>query len=473
MTPPQKPPQNGVNEPIGVSALTRQIKRLLETQVDRVCVEGEISNFKGRSGGHWYFLLKDERATIRVTMFKRQNHRVKFEVTDGLEVVLFGRLSVYEPQGSYQIVVERMEPVGLGALQARFEQLKARLADEGLFAADAKKPLPFLVSRVGIVTSESGAALRDMLKVLRRRRPRLYVLLAPAKVQGPGAASQIAGAIRRLNEHTLDVIIVGRGGGSLEDLWAFNEEIVARSIAASRIPVVSAVGHETDYTLADFAADLRAPTPSAAAELVVTVSESELRAQLAALKRRLWKQVELGFERRQQRVTDLRGRLKDPRRVLADFRMRVDDNHWRVERSLRARLALMRRQTDACSRALMAHSPASELAARRRVLEALEARFVVALDKKVRVLSSRFSNAVARLEALSPLQVLGRGYAIARDASGAVVRSTADVSPGQALRIMLVDGEVNVVVRENAGRPRPGRSRKRNPSETDQGKLPL
>ena len=266
----QKLPEEESQHVFTVSELTRGIRSILEQAFDTVWVEGEISNYVLAQSGHAYFSLKDETSQVRCVFFKGNRIRVKFDPEDGDQVLLFGRVNVYEPRGEYQIVVEAMEPRGLGALQKAFEQLKAKLEKEGLFDEAHKQALPEFPWKIGIVTSPTGAAIRDLLNVLHRRNPRVSVVLAPAKVQGEGAAEEIAQAIRDLNTlEELDVLIVGRGGGSIEDLWAFNEEVVARAIHESKLPVVSAVGHEIDFTISDFVADLRAPTPSAAAELVV------------------------------------------------------------------------------------------------------------------------------------------------------------------------------------------------------------
>src|SRR6185436_7887551 len=273
--------------PLSVSELTASIRTNLEKSFASIWVEGEISNFHKHSSGHWYFTLKDELAQLRAVCYRSSNQRIRFRPEDGLLLRARGRLTVYEPKGEYQLIAETLEPAGAGALQLAFEQTKARLQSEGLFATELKRAIPLFPRRIGIVTSPTGAAIRDILHVISRRTRTVHVLFAPARVQGEGAAHEVVRAIKFLNEHHaggggIDVIIVGRGGGSVEDLWAFNEEVVARAIRSSAIPVISAVGHETDFTIADFAADLRAPTPSAAAE-IVAAHEAELCSRLAAL----------------------------------------------------------------------------------------------------------------------------------------------------------------------------------------------
>src|SRR6059058_3477266 len=285
-------------QPVTVSELTASIRGALEKRFASVWVEGENSNFRAQNSGHWYFTLKDEFAQLRSACYRSSNQRIRFRPEDGLQVRARGRLSVYEPKGEYQLIVEALEPVGAGALQLAFEQTKARLLAEGLFATELKRAIPIFPRRIAVVTSPSGAALRDIINVISRRTRSVHLLVAPARVQGDGAAGEIARAIRFLNEHHarvsqesgIDVIIVGRGGGSIEDLWAFNEEVVARAIRASMIPVISAVGHETDFTIADFAADLRAPTPSAAAELVAA-REDEIAALIEGLARDMLRAV--------------------------------------------------------------------------------------------------------------------------------------------------------------------------------------
>lgn len=293
-----------------VSELTRNIRTLLEGQFPEAWVSGEVSNFRPHSSGHFYFSLKDDKAYLNAVMFRGANSKLAFKMEDGLEVICHGRISVYEARGQYQIVVDHIEPKGIGALQLAFEQLKKKLQAEGLFDPARKKSLPFLPRKIGVVTSPTGAAIRDILNILGRRFPSVDLLLVPVPVQGEGAAEAIAQAIRLLNEREdMDVMIVGRGGGSTEDLWAFNEEIVARAIFASKIPIVSAVGHEIDFTIADFVADVRAPTPSAAAELVVP-NRSDLLSQVSKLKRRLFQGVQQDFPNWFQRVDDWRSRLE-------------------------------------------------------------------------------------------------------------------------------------------------------------------
>src|SRR5881392_3322538 len=310
-----------------VSQLTEQLRVLLEERFPAVWVEGEISNFRSYGSGHAYFTLKDADAQLRCVIFRTRAQRIRFQPADGLHVVAFGSVEVYAQRGEYQLVIELLEPRGLGALQLAFEQLKERLAAEGLFDARRKRPLPRFPRKIGIVTSPSGAAIRDMLRVIGRRFGEIHIVLAPARVQGDGAAAEVAQGIRELNAlGGVDVIIVGRGGGSLEDLWAFNDEMLARTIAASKIPVISAVGHEVDYTIADFVADVRAATPSNAAELVVKEKRAVADA-LGELSRRLIRAMSRRLAAQRDRLETIRERrvLTDPRRPLRELSRRVDE----------------------------------------------------------------------------------------------------------------------------------------------------
>ncbi|MBI5190888.1 MAG: exodeoxyribonuclease VII large subunit [Nitrospirae bacterium] len=390
--------------PVTVSELTRNIKTMLESGFPDVWVSGEITNLRIPSSGHIYLTLKDRDAQIKAVFFRQSARFLKFVPEDGLEVTVRGHLSVYELRGEYQIIVEYMEPRGLGALQLAFLQLKEKLEKEGLFDPARKRPLPRFPKRVGVVTSPTGAAVRDILKVLRRRAPGVQVVIAPASVQGEAAPAEIAKAIADLNGlGGLDVMIVGRGGGSIEDLAAFNTEAVARAIAASGIPVISAVGHETDFTIADFVSDLRAPTPSAAAEIVAR-SEEELKDALENMGRRMVYSVG-------HRLKLLRSRLDSEARALPDIRRTVREKMQRVD-DFSARLA---------------RSAAYDMRSRR----------------------DRLSGIAARLDTLSPLAPLSRGFAVATALPGGeVVRSAGRLSPGDRLRLRFIDGEADCRVED-------------------------
>jgi exodeoxyribonuclease VII large subunit len=401
-------------KPLTVSQLTNSIRIALESRFAAVWVEGEISNFKAHSSGHWYFTLKDSNAQLRAKCFRSTNTRIRFRPTDGLHVRARGKLSLYAPRGEYELVVEALDPVGAGALRIAFEQLRDRLNAEGLFAKELKRPLPVFPRRVGIVTSPTGAAIRDILNVISRRTRTVHVLFSPAKVQGDLAGPQIAHAIRFINlyheralregrtDDLVDVLIVGRGGGSTEDLWAFNTEEVARAIRKSAIPVISAVGHETDFTIADFVADFRAPTPSAAAE-IVAAREDQLCSTLEHMGRQLVRLTRF-------KIVDLRARV----------------------------------QEQALSHAF--DEVKSRLTNARRRFETASAACDAAIDTKIQQGRERLALAAASLDALSPLGVLQRGYAIAQDASGKLVRDAAAVNVGDEVNVRLAKGRLSARV---------------------------
>ncbi len=401
-------------KPLTVSQLTNSIRITLESRFASVWVEGEISNFKDHSSGHWYFTLKDENAQLRAKCFRSANTRIRFRPANGLKVRARGKLSLYAPRGEYELVVDALDPVGAGALRIAFEQLRDRLQAEGLFAKELKRPLPVFPRRVGIVTSPTGAAIRDILNVISRRTRTVHVLFSPARVQGDLAGPDIARAIRFINQYheralaegreadLVDVLIVGRGGGSTEDLWAFNQEEVARAIRKSTIPVISAVGHETDFTIADFAADVRAATPSAAAE-IVAAREDQICSALANLGRQLVRLTRF-------RIVDLRSRVQE---------QALSQAFDEVKSQLTAARSRFNAASDACNSAM---------------------------EIKVQDGRERLALAAASLDALSPLGVLQRGYAIAQDASGKLLRDAASVTPGDAMSVRLAKGKLNARV---------------------------
>jgi exodeoxyribonuclease VII large subunit len=401
-------------KPLTVSELTNSIRISLESRFQSVWVEGEISNFKDHSSGHWYFTLKDQNAQLRAKCFRSTNTRIRFRPANGLKVRARGKLSVYVPRGEYELVVDALDPVGAGALRVAFEQLRDRLQAEGLFARELKRPLPVFPRRVGIVTSPTGAAIRDILNVISRRTRTVHVLFSPARVQGDLAGPDIARAIRFINQYheralrdgrtadLVDVLIVGRGGGSTEDLWAFNTEEVARAIRKSVIPVISAVGHETDFTIADFVADLRAPTPSAAAELVAK-REDEICSSLDHLGRQMNRLM-------RYRIVDLRTHV----------------------------------QKHALSHAF--DEVKSQLRNARRRYDAASAACTGVVEASVQEARERLGRAAVSLDALSPLAVLQRGYAIAQDAAGKPVRDAESVNPGDEIRVRLAKGSLQTRV---------------------------
>jgi len=434
-----------------VAELTAAIRGVLEMSFDTVWLEGEISGYKVAQSQHAYFNLKDDRAQIRCVMFRGVRAGLKFEPADGDQVLLFGRVSVYEARGEYQIIAETMEPRGLGALQKAYEQLKAKLEAEGLFDPARKKPLPEFPWNIGVVTSPTGAAVRDILNILRRRNPKVSVLLYPVRVQGEGAAAEIAEGIRALNQYPgLDLLIVGRGGGSIEDLWAFNEETVARAIYESRLPVVSAVGHEVDYTIADFVADLRAPTPSAAAELAVPVL-AETVATLRDLTRCLLAAVTWEIDDRRDRLRGLIERrfFREPRRILETSAQRLDEWTGRLLRGLSQWVAVQRQRLKATVRHLIAASPENSAAQVKIRLQGLDHLLVRLMLTRVQMERERFDGLVKNLAALSPLNVLGRGYSLATDEeTGRVIKDCRQVKPGDLIRLRLSRGQLDCTVED-------------------------
>lgn len=405
-----------------VSQLNKKIRGLLEGRFETVWLKAEISNFKAHPSGHFYFSLKDSSAQISAVMFRGFNSTLKFRPEDGLEVLVRGKITVYEPRGNYQIVCETMDPVGTGALLQAFEQLKKKLELEGLFDSKRKRPIPQLPKHIGLVTSSSGAALRDMLNVLGRRYRMGQITLIPCAVQGEKAPREIVQAIELANQvQDLEVLIVGRGGGSIEDLWAFNDENVARAIAASRIPIISAVGHEVDFTIADFVADLRAPTPSAAAELVAK-SAVDLELQVSKLKRSLHFAFGSKLTRLKERLNGLQRMLVDPRRRLEDANLRLDDLIDRLERAI------------------------IESIERTEVhLELLSERLVRRTEKQLERPKAQLLKAATLLDGLSPLRVLDRGYAMVQS-QGKVVSSAGQVQVGDSLVVRLAQGELQARV---------------------------
>jgi len=433
-----------------VTELSREIKGMLEGKFPDVWVAGEVSNFRAAGSGHYYFTLKDANAQLRAICFRNQARYLKFKPQDGISVIARGRLGVYEARGEYQLYVELLEPAGLGALQLAFEQLKARLAAEGLFDPARKKPLPLLPRTVGIVTSPAGAAIGDILRVLRRRFPNMNALLYPAKVQGEGAAQEIAAGIEYLNRHALvDVLIVGRGGGSLEDLWAFNEEVVARAITASRIPTISAVGHETDFTIADFVADLRAPTPSAAAELVVH-RKQDFVSELSERARRMSQVLRLKLSESRGRLTELAMHrvFQTLATRIAERAQRVDDAAVEMNRMIREKLGESRHRWLETSAGVVRYDFGRLISLKGAALAEpdtkLSTQFAVYLNDR----KARLSQVAAILSERSPLTILNRGYSITRNAQGHIVRDAAQVAVGDEIAVQLHRGRLAAEVKK-------------------------
>jgi exodeoxyribonuclease VII large subunit len=436
-----------------VSRLNKLVHELLEHSFPLLWVEGEISNFARPASGHWYFTLKDENAQIRCAMFRPRNALAGTTPGNGAHVLVRAQVSLYEARGDYQLIVEHIEDAGEGALRRAFEALKKKLGDAGLFDTRRKRPLPAFPRRVGVVTSPSGAALRDILSVLRRRFPALPVLLYPVPVQGATAAGQIAEAIRRASERNeCDVLIVARGGGSLEDLWAFNEEVVARAIAACAIPVVTGVGHETDFTIADFVADVRAPTPSVAAE-TVSPDAAELLRRFAALEQRLRHRIEAKLAAGTQTLRLTRARLIHPKQRVRALMQRVDELELRLRRALVAARQHRQAHLRVLTVSLLRHSPRERirLAAVRRA--DLHARLLAALRNRLHASGQRVAALGRTLDGVSPLATLERGYAIVRKpANGELVRASTQVRPGETIEAQVAQGRLLCTVNETSSK---------------------
>ena len=444
---------------LSVTELTRHVRDILESRLGEVWVEGEISNYRKQSSGHHYFTLKDDRAQLACVMFARAySARSGLILKDGMQVQTFGRLTVYEARGQYQLVVELVQTRGQGLLQAKFEALKRKLQAEGLFDPEHKKPLPSFPRRVALVTSRSGAALQDMLNILQRRSPWLRILICPVRVQGEGAAGEIADMIRYLDRHrvslAVDVIIVARGGGSLEDIWEFNEEVLARTIYGCDLPIISAVGHEIDFTIADFVADLRAPTPSAAAELVGPSQEflqNSLVAKQATLVRLAKQAVEVGVLRL-HRLKEARG-LRDPSTLIQDRQQKVDQIEARLLQLLRWTVEHHRTHTNRLASLLQAYRPAQVVVRRRAEVGGIQARLGNAAKYQLERAKQKLVSLERSIALLGPEQTLRRGYSITRKTNGEILQRSEDVEPGDEILTRLAEGEVRSRV-ETSGHAR-------------------
>src|SRR3984893_982072 len=431
-----------------VSRLNREVRVLLERGFGSLWLEAEISNFTRPSSGHWYFSLKDATAQVRCAMFRQRNMLCAFTARDGQKVLVRARIGLYEPRGEYQLIVDHMEDAGLGALQRRFEELSAKLQKEGLFAAERKRPLPSLPRRIGIITSPTGAAVRDILHVLARRFPATAVLIYPVPVQGAQAAAEIVAALEVTGRRAeCDVLILARGGGSLEDLWAFNDERLARAIVASPIPVITGIGHEIDFTIADFAADVRAPTPSAAAELAVPDAE-EWHASLGRITSRLQRGLMRRIEAQRQRLRWLIGRaaLVSPSARLSQQTQRLDDLEQRLSRAMRQILADRRSALGERRGRLWQLSPVARVRGTAARQAALFARLNAAAFARLHLARERLSPLVRTLNAVSPLATLERGYAIVSREGGGILINAADVAPGTFIEARLAKGKIRAKV---------------------------
>jgi len=439
-----------------VRDLVSTVRTAVEREYTDVFVEGEISNYRPASSGHLYFTLKDGDAQLRIVMFRTQARLLRFKPADGMQVVARGRVTVYEARGELQLSAEYLEPKGAGALQVAFEQLKAKLAEEGLFDASRKKPMPAMPQRIGIITSPQGAAIHDMLNILKRRHESLHVYIFPAQVQGEGAAAEVAAGVKYFNSPAaaktlgaaVDVIIVARGGGSVEDLWAFNNEALARTIAASEIPVISAVGHETDFTIADFVADMRAPTPSAAAELVIE-SKHQISERVAGLHTRLGRAVRYRLLTARSHFVSLAqhaafARITD---LLNRRQQRLDELTYKLAASQSRGIAQLRSRLSVAESRLRSHDLRRVLASLRRECDAITTRLATAARQHLAHRRARLDQAAARLVALSPLNILERGYALVFDTAGNIVKDASQLTVGDPISARLARGTVFATVK--------------------------
>jgi len=428
---------------LSVSQINRLIKNQLEGEFATVWLQGELSNFKAHTSGHFYFSLKDSGAQISAVMFRGQNSKLKFKPAVGMEVIVRGRVTVYEPRGNYQILCETMEPVGAGALQQAFEQLKTKLRTEGLFDKEHKKALPILPKHIALVTAPTGAAVQDMLNVLGRRSQSVNITVVPCLVQGEAAPANIVSALVKANQiKDVDVIIVGRGGGSMEDLWGFNSELVARAIYACEKPVISAVGHEVDFTISDFVSDLRAPTPSAAAELVVENTES-LVETLESYTHRLTRAFNVKIESLKQQVAGLEKRLVDPRRYLQDLTFRLDELMTRLENASVNKINQARLKVKALEGSLK--DPKDVIKQKKSELQMLQQKLTQNFNSKIEKLRLKLNTVSVAMDSMSPLKVVDRGYSITT-VDKKVIKKSSQVKKGDEINIKLAKGEILATV---------------------------
>jgi exodeoxyribonuclease VII large subunit len=435
---------------VTVAALTKYIKRKFEVDphLQDLWIKGEISNFTNHSRGHMYFTLKDEQARIQAVMFAGYNRYLTFKPENGMKVLVRGEISVYEPSGNYQVYVKEMQPDGIGALYLAYEQLKKRLEQEGLFAPEHKKPIPKFPRYIGVVTSPTGAAIRDILTTIHRRYPLAKVILFPTLVQGAQAAPSIVQSIEKANElGYLDVLIVGRGGGSIEELWAFNEESVARAIFASRIPIISAVGHETDYTIADFVADLRAPTPTGAAELAVP-HVADLLERVTDRKARLIRAMKERIMQSEKKLQTLQTSyaFRYPQRLYEQKEQQLDLLLDRLRRQMKQTVEKNEHRLNQLHLLLMKHHPEARLQKANEQRQTLEKMLIRNMNTVVKQKQWAFTSSLAKLEALSPLKIMERGYSLVYDQQKAIVKSVHQLQLGDVVRIRFQDGQADCVV---------------------------
>lgn len=427
-----------------VSQLNIEIRQLLEQGFGQISLVGEISNFAAPGSGHWYFTLKDERAQVRCAMFRNANQRAKVRPQNGMQVLVRAKVTVYEPRGDYQLIIEQVEDAGQGLLQQRYEQLKEKLSAEGLFAAERKRLLPDHIRKVGVLTSPTGAAIKDILAVMKRRDPGVEVIIYPSAVQGEAAVPQLQAMLKMAFERNeVDVLLVSRGGGSLEDLWCFNDETFARLLATAPMPTISAVGHEIDFTIADFVADVRAPTPSAAAELV-TRDQQQQQQKAQALQQRLGLAQQRLLQRLKQRWQFLQTRLQQqhPQRQLQQQSQLADELQARANRALQNRLARQKQQVSYLHGRLQAMHPQKELQRLQQKLQTQQQRLPQVMQRVLKDKRTQQQQLMQALNLVSPLNTLERGYAIVRTENGDVVRSEKQVAVGESIEVRLADGNI-------------------------------
>ncbi len=430
------------NRILTVEQLNMQIRSLIEGQIGMVWIQAEISNFKPHTSGHFYFSLKDSKSQISAVMFRGHNSKLKFKPHDGLEVIVRGRITVYEPRGQYQVAVESMDPVGAGALQKQFEQLKEKLKLEGLFDSIRKKPIPAHPQKVAIVTSPTGAAIQDILNIMNRRAKSVEVIVVPTIVQGAAAAPQLCEAFQRAEKLNPDVIIIGRGGGSIEDMWCFNDERLARLIAGSFIPVISAVGHEIDFTICDFVADLRAPTPSAAAELVAK-SSAEIAQKLIQLDRSLAFSMKKRMDMMKQSVLHLSKRLTDPKKKLQDLMLRSDDLFNRLENAIAVNINHLKKDVQILQSKLI--SPVQVISSMKLNLDKKNMRLHSLMNFNIQNQKSQVQNLMSLLDSLSPLKVVERGFSITKR-QDELVKSIKQVKIKDLIEVRVKDGFIDAEI---------------------------
>jgi exodeoxyribonuclease VII large subunit len=434
---------SGQIRPLSVTELTLQIKYNLEENFEQVCVVGEISNLTVPHSGHTYLSIKDKRSSLAGVMFRSARHGTKFELENGQEMLFWGRVSVYGARGVYQLIIDKIEPVGMGALQLAFEQLKTKLQNEGLFAEEKKRPLPFIPQGIGIVTSPTGAAIQDLLKVLKRRYPGIPILINPVLVQGENAGAEIALALDQFQQlkDKVDLLIVGRGGGSLEDLWPFNEEIVARAIFRSSIPVISAVGHETDFTIADYVSDLRAATPSVAGELAVPL-QGELLSTLQNRRYSLVNQIKIALERKNERLLFYQKRLRSPEWAIQSQRQLKDELTDKLYQNIQSRLVQQKHKVSFYQEKLVSRSPRKKVESYLLKLEGLNTRLVRNIKQQVAQKQQMLGKKINLIKILDPYSVLARGYGIISNECEKITNSVKNIKQGDLLRIRLQDGSL-------------------------------